>query len=295
MAWTIADGPAGLEGIHTWDGAAILNDRSGGLPYVKLEEISGLYGLPEADDLRDPRTGRQGEATRPGFPRGKGAVYTGTIYATDPRELRAYSGELRAAFAERAFEHPMRIAPPAFAGGGPIWLYSARALGCDIPERQDVGLGAMPTPWQRPITITLRLSDGRFVVDAAAVDSGAFADGATEAISQSGTADADPVFTGTIASGSDLLLENHSVPIASGGHAFLQFLSVPAAGTVTVDFASRAAYIVDGSSVTWDLMPVLDSSSNWWDEQVPGLLPGSNSIQATGLASWHIARPVRSW
>jgi hypothetical protein len=296
MAWTVADGVPGLEGIHTWNGgAAVLNDRAGGLPYVKLTEIDGLYGLPEADDPREPRTGRQGEATRPGLPRGKTSVYIGLVIATDPRELRAYTGELRAAFAERSFEHAMRITPPAFASGGPTWLFNAKVLGCDIPERQDVGIGALPSPWQRAITLTLRLSDGRFVVDADAIDDGPFASASTQTIHHDGSADTEPVITGAVTLGDDVLLENLSVPVGTGGgHAFLRFLSVPNTGALTVDFAARSAYITAGG-VTYDLVPFADPASNWWDEGVYGLLAGDNGVKVTGASNWHVSRSTRSW
>jgi hypothetical protein len=296
MAWAIADGPAGLEGVHEWDAAAaVLNDRSSGMPYVRLAEITGLYGLPEADDNRDQKVGRPGEIPRPGYARGKTAVYSGLILAPTPQELRQYSGLLRAAFAERALEHPMLISPPAFAGGGPQWRYDARVLGCDIPERQDVGMGAQPTPWQRTLTLTLRLADGRFYVAGDPTTVGPFADGSTHVVTNPGSAPTDPTISGTITNLAQVTLENLSVS-TSNGSARLRFVDFPAGSTaLTVNFGARAA-TVTVSGTAQDAWPFLDCSYSKWNvERIPRMNAGANSLKATGLGSWSAVFFPASW
>jgi hypothetical protein len=294
MPFTVADGPLGLEGIFDWNaGAATLNDQ-GAMPRVELEEIGGLYGKSANDDNRENRVGRAGQNPRPSYNRDKAPTFSGLVIANSLAELRSYRSDLLAAFEESYLELPMRISPHGSVGG-PSWYFMARCTGCEIPERQDASRNATPTPWQRTITITFHLSDGRFYLVGGPESAGPFADGSTHTVTNQGRAETEPIIAGTITDLSQVTLENLTVP-TSNGTARLRFVDLPAGATdLSVNFAARAATVtVSGDDV--DAWPYLDAFySQWTDELIPALVGGANQLKATGLDDWTVQFTSASW
>src|SRR4051812_8794110 len=130
MPYSAVAGPLGLQGRHTWNGLFTLNDINSGLPHVNLDQITGLFSLPESDDLRDPRIGANGEVLYPSFTRGKTITYEGKLIAAN-ENIYAYRWQMLAAFAgNQSNEGTMVITPhPAWGGGG--WSFDARVLALD--------------------------------------------------------------------------------------------------------------------------------------------------------------------
>lgn len=161
MVYTRSLGPLGLQGRHTWNGAFTLNDLESGLPYADLDKITGLFGLPESDDLRDPRIGANGEVLYPSFTRGKTITYEGRLISPDA-SIYAYRWQMLTVFANQSTEGTMAITPhPAWGSGG--WSYQARVLTLEIDDEITVDkLATMPSPYQLSFILSLRMKDNNF-------------------------------------------------------------------------------------------------------------------------------------
>lgn len=152
----------GTEGIHTWNGVA-LNDLDGwpGAAVYKLDRITGLSSLGDAEDSRDVNTGRVGETARRSFRRGKTITYEGRIWARGRVAMRNAEAVLRAAFADQTREYTMTVDPPAFATGETSKQFNARALVVDIPD-EETSPHSSRLGHERPFAISVRLSDPRY-------------------------------------------------------------------------------------------------------------------------------------
>ena len=286
MATAIADGPGGLECTHAIGGVT-MNDRT--LSHrIKLNRITGLHSLPESDDERRPRTGFLGEATYPGYARGKTVVYEGVVEGSSLDNLRSKCAAFRAGLQNRSDEYLVTITPNA-SWGDDIWAYYARVMQLDIDDVQaDRSPRHARGPYGRGFMLGLRMSDPRFIY----VNSSHSTSGHTtsQELTNQGSAPTDPTFTIIVPGGTpDIELTNADVN-TSNGTARLRFNNVPT-GTLTVNFARRTALL--GSA---DAMAYFDTVYNqWWDELIPGLAPGNNTVNVTGSTSWAIAYSHRSW
>jgi hypothetical protein len=158
----VADlGPLGLQGVHTWNSGFALNNIVGGLPHVNLDSITGLFSLPELDDLRDPVIGANGEVIYPSYTRGKTVTYEGRLISAD-ESIYAYRWAMLAAFANQTDEGTMRITPhPTWGTGG--WYYKARVLTLEIDDEIFVDkLQTQPSPYKLQFTLSLRMRDNSF-------------------------------------------------------------------------------------------------------------------------------------
>lgn len=159
MTYSAGAGPLGLQGRHTWNGIFTLNNLEAGMPYVDLDRITGLFSLPEADDLRDPRVGANGEVIYPSFTRGKTITYEGRLIAAN-EGIYGFRWFMLGAFANnQSNEGQMVITPhPAWGGGG--WGFNARVLALDIDDEVTVeSLQALPSPYQLNFVLSLRMRD----------------------------------------------------------------------------------------------------------------------------------------
>ena len=289
MPTAIADGPGGLECVHQVNGLDLGEQAS--FPRYKLDRITGLFSLPEADDDRRPRTAMIGEVTYPSYPRGKTIVYEGRVQSSDLQELREMSTALRSACGERSLELPVYITPDA-AWGADHWGYYGRVMQLDMDEEQIVSPLDARGPYQRRFTLGLRMSDPRFYYKLAGGAGLQSIAGATTAqvATNSGTAPSDPVFTIVVPGGTpDIVITNTDVP-TSNGSARLRFNDVPS-GTLVVNFATRTV-VSDGD----DAFATFDTVYNqWWDELIPGLAPGANHLDVSGDTNWSVAWWHRSW
>jgi len=207
---------------------------------------------------------------------GKTIVYSGLLLGATAISLRTLRTNMLSAFAAVTAERTMSIAPHASVGG-PAWTFNARCTGLDIPEHQTVGWSALPTPYQRDYTLTLRCSDGRIYSVANAVS---VTHATAAAVTNSGTAPADPVVTVAGASG--------TVTLTDGTHT-LTFANTPS-GSLVVDFAARTAKV--GSTP----VKLVVASSDWWDSFVDGIAPGASvSVTQTGGSSVNVAFTPSVW
>lgn len=270
MTVALVDGILGLEGIHTWTAASgevfALNDMTSP-NHVSLEKIAGIHSTAEADDNRSFRTAMPGEIVYPSYRRGKTIVYEGRIRAGSLQALRAKCNEMRRAFRERSVEGTMWVAPHASYGSG-SWGYNARAMQLEIdttftsPQNHPWG------PFQHSFTLGLRMSDARYYWSIVAT-AGDIASGTTVVVNNQGTTATDPIFTiSVLSSPKTVTVEN----LTTGKSIVLTALPV---SLVTVNFKTRTIRNNNGADFSGYFSP----ASTWWDELVPGLVPGNNSVR----------------
>jgi hypothetical protein len=287
MSVAITDGILGVESQMNWNGgAAILN--AGGFPRAKVNRITGLHDLPDADDNRENNTGYAGEQPYVGHARGRTIVYEGVLKAQTLPQLRAYGNALRAAFQDRSGEKVMTHAPHVTWGAISHFFY-ARVINWSSPEDQTSYSGsAMPTPWQRPFVLTLRQSDPRYYVTGLNISNEVASAGSWEA-HNAGLMETPPIFhiKGALADATVLL--------ARGGGANLRFddITLGVGEWMIVDFRQRYAY---NEQTGEDLTGHINLTySNWWDEGMPGLRPATHEdVGVTGAAwilDWYHANP----
>lgn len=265
---SIADGRPGIEATHTW-GSFVLNDRHPAAPArVLVDRITGFYSLSEADDQRMDAGSRRGEIVLPSRARGKTVVYEGRIEAKTLVAWRQTYRGMLGAFRGRNVEGSMLI------NGDPDWLYYGRVLQLDADDSPDDLSQTRRWPFRGGFQLGLRMSDARFyVADLVQHHSG---DGA--AVTNLGTTDTDPTFLLSVSSAGDVSLYNAAID------KVLTFRDVPT-GTHTLVFGpGRRAFAAAGGA---DLTGLVDpAASTWWDEDVPGLVPGVNTLTITGTSSW---------
>jgi hypothetical protein len=269
MTFVVADGPPGLEAVHSWNGGIALNTQ-GSLPRIKLDRLTGYHSLPDADANFADFTGRRGERALPSLERGKTITYEGRIFGRSFEELRRQINLMRASFRDRSREYEMRVIP----ADGTVWFYTARVLELSIDDEQTQG--PWFRTWQRQFILGLRQMDPRFYVDLLQ-NTGALGPGSHN-LDVGGLADTDPVITLTVPAGEpDVTISNGAVAGGNGAAARLRFRNVPE-GVMTLDFRNRRVRI---GGV--DMSALLDGTfSTWWDEEVPGLIPGTNILQMEG-------------
>jgi hypothetical protein len=208
----------------------------------------------------------------PGAPRGKTVVYEGIVQARTLSGLRQTAKALRAACRERNVEQRMWLGTDYFMDG--------RVLAFDEDDEQTTGPQAV-RPFQREFQLSLRLSDSRVYYNQLGVVGAA--DGESVVLHNSGDADTDPVLTLTVTAATVTVyngtLDKYLIFNGLGAHI---------AGVLVVDFKARTARIG-----AFDAMTGFDTAgSTWWDEYVPGLVPGDNNVGVTGAAmsaSWYPA------
>lgn len=184
------------------------------------------------------------------------------------------------AFSERSQLGVMIVDPQvADYGSGDSWNFTARVMQLDCDEEQTLGPEAARSPWQRPFVLSLRMLDPRFYKEPIrTLGSGT----GTRTLTNDGNAPSDPSFT--VATTGAVTITNNTVDGRK-----LRFIGVPS-GDLVVDFKGRTATI-DGD----DAIPYLQSDSDWWDEGVPGLKPGDNSINVSGGQAWSASWYDASW
>jgi phage-related protein len=263
MSW------GGLEFPHVWAGGVTLNDRAAS-PRARVGRITGWGSLAEMDDNRQTFTGRRGEIPLPSDVKGKTITYEGNVQAKTLAGLRTMERALRAGFRNRSDEQAMTIAGTRY--------FMARCISLEIDEEQTTGMQSV-WPYDRTLTIGLRLSDAR-IYAVGQTDSIDHADGESVVLTTAGEADTDPWFNITTAGG--------TVTLYSGVlDKNLRFVGLPA-GALHIDFKYRTV-TVDGVDASGKLDVAF---SDWWGENVPGLVPGDNNVGVTGgtwAASWRDA------
>lgn len=158
----------GIEARHSWTPtgavkpAVTLNeirDDEGSevWPRFRLRRVSGLHGIGDPEDRRDPKVGGIGEIPRLSQRRGRTPTYEGAIQARTLAELREGAQTLRDAFSgmgEGRMDVSAHPDNPELESL-PSVFYEARALTCEIPDAQAT------KRYQRLFVIALRQSDPR--------------------------------------------------------------------------------------------------------------------------------------
>jgi hypothetical protein len=292
-AFTAAHGILGIEGIHVWNGVELNRQLSDAgavrWPLVRFNRITGLLGLPEADDNRAPATGRIGEIVYPGFPRGRTITYEGTVYGRDLLELRGAVASLRGTFSERSAQGMMVVKPHPTVGGAQFYYY-ARPIAFDIDDEQVVGYESMPSAWQRGFILSLRQADPRYW-HSVQKNSGSQGPGATPTVTNDGNAPTDFGITVEGPISDDFVIERYGNPDAR--KLLLNNVSVGGGDHLAINMGARSIRrMSDNADLTGKLV---FEESDWWNEGVWGLHPGNTVIRCAGGGNWFCVFNSASW
>jgi hypothetical protein len=278
----MTDGPLGLEAVHEWTSGGfgnpsfVLNDMAAASGHrVKVSHIAGWRSQP---DLPDPgqvqRYGRMGADPLGVSAGGRTFTYDFAAQKKTAQAFRQMQSAIVRAFAERDALGTMKVKPVSpYGDPGDYWWYQARVMGCDMDESMSGSLSDPRGWWKTDGTLGLFLFEPRFFW-ADQTDTGADASSPL-VVTNDGFIDANPQLLVVVGTACDLLqIENTTL----GGGYQLSFDNLPA-GTWVIDFATRQVY--DAGDPTVDGYRYMTAEKPWWDERVPGLIPGSNSISWT--------------
>lgn len=285
----------GLEGLHTWNSQLVLNDKDN-FPRYKLRRINGLRSRPESDDNREAKPGRIGEIAYPSLLRGKTVTYEGDIEALTLDSMRRAESDLMLAFGTNEIKQMALTFHPLYPyGAGLAFFYEARCMQCEVPDEQTAGPFTAPSPFKRPFTIGLRLLDpriyqstqaGPFSSSAASSTSGITPPftppitisgetlGGSITVNNDGTVETDPYFElhGPVV---NPIIINETL---GKQLAFRNLQLDDPTQFIEVSFKDRTIkYLGTQRPELHD--PVL---SDWWDEGVPGLGPGTSTLLYRG-------------
>lgn len=268
----------GLEHKHSWNGGQlVLGDNQGALPRFKVTNIKGIHALPDVVTGSSPKIVGGGEYARPGRILGRTVVYSGVLQARTLGELRYQAGLFRgAALPDLTMtEKVMQMVP--VAAGLATWRYTARCVQAEMDDEQELGLGAMPTPYQRTFVIAFRLHNPRLLLEPALVVTSAAGTGANNpsaVAANPGTADAIPVIrvTGPVV--------NPIVSIPGGSQIRING-TLTAGQWIDIDFAAKT--ILRDNGADWGNLRDV-ALSTWWDTGragIPGGAPGPTNTTVT--------------
>lgn len=278
-------GSSSLIRLHT-------RPRAEGLPRTHVKAVRGARSLPEADDSgADMPVGRMGEDAYPRTTRGKTITYELQQQAGTEPDLNTSMAALESSFQDRS-SVGLLIVEPWSGHGTDIWATFARVLDFDCDEdlvyAADANQFGHFGPWRLDPTLSFRQRDGRWFwwnESGTPATSMEWDDTTAVVVTNSGNAPTDPIITvAGVADGDDV----HIGRDAAGGYPaqdlWFRGLQVTGAGNLQVDFPSRVA-LLDGVDVseTYDA-----SSSDWWDEYVPGIPPGAFNVWRGPGAGTHI-------
>lgn len=267
---SIAWGRPGIEVPHQWNGGVVLNARHlpGATARTPIDRITGYFSLAETDDQRYDAGSRRGEIVLPTYPRGKTVVYEGRVEAKTLAAWRTTYRSLVNAFRERSSEGAM------IALGVTQWQFNARVMTFDADDEPDNLSRTRMWPFRGTFELALRQSDARYyALPKVEHHSG---DGAT--VTNLGATDTDPTFLLSVGTAGDVVVTNTTI-----GRTLI-FRDVPT-GTHVLTFGGQRRGFTTGAGA--DLSGTIDAAnSNWWDELIPGLVPGDNVLDIDGVTSW---------
>lgn len=278
-------GSSSLIRLHT-------RPRAEGYPRTHVKAVRGARSLPEADDSgAETPSGRLGEYAYPRTTRGKTLTYELQQQAESEPSLNTSMAALEAAFQDRS-SIGLVIVQPWSGHGSDIWASFARVLAFDCDEdlvyAPDANDWGHYGPWRLDPTLSFRQQDGRWYRwnESGTPGTAMSWDAASSvSVTNSGNAPTDPVITiAGVADGADVHIGRNAVGAYPAQDLWFRGLHVTGAGNLQVDFPSRVATL-DGVDVsqTYDA-----STSNWWDEYVPGIPPGTFSVFRGPGAGTHI-------
>jgi hypothetical protein len=181
------------------------------------------------------------------------------------------------------------VVSPHPALGGAAFFFHARVLALDSDDEQLVGHEAMPSAYQRNFIVSLRMSDPRYFHTAVA-STGPQSAGSTPSIVLAGTAPADPGFTVAGPISDDLVFERYGNPDAR--KLLFNDVTVPGGQSAFLNYTLRSLVRSDGTDLTGKLVM---GASDWWDDGIWGLYPGSTMVRCAGGGSWTMACNPADW
>lgn len=265
--------------------------RAEGYPRTHIKRIGGWRSQAELDQVA-PGTpsGRRGEIPYPATTRGKSLTYELQLQADSEPDLINLADELQAAFFDVS-SLGLLVSVPWPGHGTDQWGTFCRVLNYECDEEQVYGPDEESNghwgPWKRDAVLTLRQLDGIwFWLNEADPDTPftqlEWSGEPAVVVTNSGKAPASPTITvAGVSDGEDL-----HVGIDAGGPTLHELWfrdPVGAAGLagahdVVVDFASLPRRVTVGGI---DATESYDATaSDWWDEYVEGVPPGTFNI-------WH--------
>jgi hypothetical protein len=278
----VLDGPLGLEAVHNLGGIDL--NQQGVLPYFKLEKITGLHDVSDADDPRAPLPNEIGEVAYPALRRGKTVTYSGKVIGATRQDIRYLATQLRGVASSLIDTH-ITITPDPAYGTVVMELYGRpSAFTCDDDL---TSFDPTQSRWRSPFVLAFRMRDPRAWIPAQ-VQTASAGSGGTATLTLPGNAPSEPVFSiAGPASGAITLTH-------LGQAKALRFLgTIPLGGgqTLLVDFGPRTATIggVDVSGyVDW-------SVTDWWDRDAVGVGFGTNLLQVTGAGAFTVSAIPAVW
>lgn len=304
MAYSLADGVLGLEGVHQLareqSGPVFRGHHvySGSSPWYKIDRITGLYSLGDLDNFVQPSEGRFGEVAYPSLTRGKTITYEGRVCAPSLEKLREGHNNLR--FWLMGMEgvpvFPHERGPgkrdtdiSIFAeSAGEGWMSYCRIMAFESDEEQTRGPTRQPTMWQREFTLTVRQYDPRFYSFPALSDDAP--DDADIVVTNIGNADTQRMAITVYGPLNDLVLRNDTIDKELSFEA----LDIDLGERLIVSWNQRGvvrpnqAEPVNSPNIS-KLGNMVTIDSNWWDAFAEGIAPGANTLQVSAAPNgWKV-------
>lgn len=287
----------GTEGRLVWGTGTdtlTLNDKTAGLPRYYVSTMGGWRSTGDVELPAEANTGRMGERPRLGFRRGKTITLEGVTQAQNLAALRSAEDDLIDAFWDTTQEQRLEIQTKATPGGVwvPRYFLMARPVSVDGPEMQPVSPFRETSGYERSFVVTLRLSDPTFYFVTQTVATGpllsasgsgvlvpftppitlpAGASGGSLSVTNDGKTDANPIIRldGPI---KDPDIYNDTI----GRHLSLLGVEIGSGSWIDIDFKERKVLLESVSDFR------NYRAGDWWDRNVPGLVPGLNTIRVLG-------------
>lgn len=290
-----------LNAYHDWyiGGTRLIRVNtppSEGTPRFHVKRIGGWRSQPDLDATQaDTPSGRRGEIPYPATTRGKTLSYEIQVQADSEPDLVSALDSLQTSFSDVS-TMGLLVSVPWSGHGTEQWATFGRVLSFDCDEEMvyapDDGSFGHYGSWKRDAVLSIRQIDGVwFWLNESGTPFTPLTWSSSIAVSvtNSGTTDAAPTITVSgVAAGTDLHIGRDAVgpwpaqslwlrdPIAAAG--------LTGTHSVIIDFATLPRQAtVSGIDVTASYDA---AASDWWDEYVPGIPPGTfNVFRGPGAGS----------
>lgn len=312
MAHVPADGPLGIEGRHQFKGGDQMppgaNNEYSVFMYgshsvaravtpnswIKIDRITGIHALGDADDFREPAEGRVGEVVYPSAQRGKTMVYEGRVVGLTLPQMRQQAANLRRAAAETRERVTGSITSVDPADTGEGYAIDVRCIALDMDDVQAFGPSHLPSAYVRPFSLGVRAHDPRWRWNPESSSIGN-ANASLVTLENEGNAPAE-LKIDVIAGAGPLVAPITVQNLTLGVRLQFDTIEVEAGNLMRIDFRQRAIVRPEAIEIPVDYTPNVDlmphlnlDESDWWSAMEWGLGPGDNDIRVTtasGNATW---------
>lgn len=287
----------GAEGVQAWtgaDGSILALNRRDLWPHYEVRRIPGLHRGGDFEAQSDNATQRTGEVPREGERAGKSMTYEGLVKARSLPDLLSAVESFQAAFADTAEGTMVHSPHPDYPGADlPTRTLHCRVLEASVDDEQAVDPHRSSFGYERPFSLSVRLSDPRYYHDAETNDHSAtvivvggtsfpFTPG--DQLEPPSTQGVELVTTNDGSAPVDAVLmlqgpmRNPIVSNETTGH-FLRFIDLNLPDDqhfLEIDFHART---VKRPGVNVNVHHKIDPASTWWDRGVSCLVPGANTLR----------------